>query len=119
MKYKIVDSDERTDYQHDDSIVEFLGENREHYFLTIDILEKIAGNMNVTEFEVSDEQIKFSTENGHIWITNTLPLTNSDVWSDEDDSVYAPLRKKKLRIEAKARRDKNRVRKFSHKNRKQ
>lgn len=43
------------------------------------------------------------------------PTGVDDVWTVEDETVYAPLRKKKLRIEAKVRRDKTRVRKFSHK----
>ena len=37
-----------------------------------------------------------------------------EVWSAEDEIIYAPLRQKKLRVEARKRRDKTRVRKFSH-----
>lgn len=40
-------------------------------------------------------------------------------WTEQDEAVYAPLRRKKLRIDAKSRRDKSRVRRFSHKIRKQ
>lgn len=39
----------------------------------------------------------------------------TEVWNAENEAVYAPLRRKKLRVEARARRDKTRVRKFSHK----
>lgn len=39
-------------------------------------------------------------------------MRNED-WTFEDETVYAPLRKKKLRIEAKIRRDKTRRRKFT------
>lgn len=34
-------------------------------------------------------------------------------WTTEDESVYQPLRRKLLRIQAKARRDKTRKRKYS------
>ena len=41
-------------------------------------------------------------------------LTGVDeVWTAEDEAVYAPLRKKKLRIEARQRRDKTRVRRYT------
>jgi hypothetical protein len=40
---------------------------------------------------------------------------SEEVWTRENEAVYAPLRRKKLRIQAKARRDKTRVRKFSPK----
>jgi hypothetical protein len=35
-----------------------------------------------------------------------------EVWSTEDEAVYAPLRRKKLRIDAKVRRDKTRKRPY-------
>ena len=36
-----------------------------------------------------------------------------EVWTAEDEAVYRPLRRKKLRIEARIRRDRNRKRRFS------
>jgi len=51
--------------------------------------------------------------------TKESRMVNGEIWTVEDEATYAPLRKKKLRIEAKARRDKTRVRRFSHKSRKQ
>lgn len=38
---------------------------------------------------------------------------SEETWTTEDEAVYRPLRRKLLRIQAKARRDKTRVRKFS------
>jgi len=35
------------------------------------------------------------------------------VWTAEDEATYRPLRRKLLRLEAKARRDKSRVRRYS------
>jgi len=40
---------------------------------------------------------------------------DEEIWTEQNEITYAPLRRKKLRIEAKVRRDKTRVRKFSHK----
>jgi hypothetical protein len=37
----------------------------------------------------------------------------SEEWTTQDEVTYRPLRRKLLRIQAKARRDKTRVRKFS------
>jgi len=36
-----------------------------------------------------------------------------EIWTAEDEAAYAPLRRKKLRIEAKTRRDKSRKRVFN------
>ncbi len=36
-----------------------------------------------------------------------------EVWTVEDEAVYGPLRRKKLRIEARLRRDRARQRRFS------
>lgn len=42
-----------------------------------------------------------------------MPPTGVDeVWTDEDEATYRPLRRKLLRLEAKARRDKSRVRRY-------
>lgn len=38
---------------------------------------------------------------------------SEETWTTEDEAVYRPLRCKLLRIQAKQRRDKTRVRKFS------
>lgn len=38
---------------------------------------------------------------------------SNEVWSEQDEAVYKPLRKKRLRIDAKKRRDKNRQRPYS------
>lgn len=38
---------------------------------------------------------------------------SNEVWSEQDEAVYRPLRKKRLRIDAKKRRDKNRQRPYS------
>lgn len=40
-------------------------------------------------------------------------MSNDDIWTVEDEATYQPLRRKLLRIQAKVRRDKKRVRKFS------
>lgn len=41
------------------------------------------------------------------------PTGVDEVWTAEDEAVYRPLRCKKLRIEARIRRDRNRKRRFS------
>lgn len=41
------------------------------------------------------------------------PTGVDEVWTAEDEAVYRPLRRKKLRIEARIRRDRNRKRRFS------
>ena len=38
---------------------------------------------------------------------------SEETWTTDDEAVYRPLRRKLLRIQAKARRDKTRKRKFS------
>lgn len=42
----------------------------------------------------------------------------TEEWTLEDQSVYAPLRRKRLRIDAKARRDKTRKHPFRQRSRK-
>ena len=37
----------------------------------------------------------------------------AEEWTEQDEAAYRPLRRKLLRIQAKQRRDKTRVRKFS------
>ena len=41
------------------------------------------------------------------------PTGVDEVWTAEDEAIYRPLRRKKLRIEARIRRDRNRKRRFS------
>lgn len=40
------------------------------------------------------------------------PTGVDEVWTAEDEATYRPLRRKLLRLEAKARRDKSRVRRY-------
>jgi hypothetical protein len=47
-----------------------------------------------------------------------LAVSGEEVWTVEDEAVYGPLRRKKLRIEARLRRDKTRLRRFGVRNRK-
>ena len=47
-----------------------------------------------------------------ILTTKNAPDMMTDEWTPQDESEYAPLRRKRLRIEAKLRRDKNRKKEF-------
>lgn len=42
-----------------------------------------------------------------------IPKMMAEEWTEQDEAAYRPLRRKLLRIQAKQRRDKTRVRKFS------
>lgn len=46
-------------------------------------------------------------------MSSTEGLSMAEVWTEQDEATYKPLRNKLLRIQAKARRDKTRVRKYS------
>jgi len=53
-------------------------------------------------------------------VSDEAPVVSGDeeVWTVEDEAVYSPLRRKKLRIEARLRRDKARQRRYGVRNRK-
>lgn len=39
-------------------------------------------------------------------------MNDEETWTEKDEEIYAPLRRKKLRIEAKKRRDKKRQKNY-------
>lgn len=46
-------------------------------------------------------------------MSSTEGLSMAEVWTEQDEATYKPLRNKLLRIQAKARRDKTRKRRYS------
>lgn len=45
-------------------------------------------------------------------MSSTEGLSMAEVWTEQDEATYKPLRNKLLRIQAKARRDKTRKRQY-------